>query len=89
LGQHIWREQSYLGKCLCLYGEPQWGVVGDTFPVGCAWSDRVVFHDYFVNNPDAKAPEYQTKFMKANCGLENLPHVVRSRWLTGLRHELG
>ena len=25
-----------LGKCLCLYGEPQWGVVGDTFPVGCA-----------------------------------------------------
>ncbi len=21
-----------LGKCLCLYGEPQWGVVGDTFP---------------------------------------------------------
>ncbi len=28
-----------LGKCLCLYGEPQWGVVGDTFPVGCAWSD--------------------------------------------------
>ena len=29
-----------LGKCLCLYGEPQWGVVGDTFPVGCAWSKR-------------------------------------------------
>jgi inositol oxygenase len=25
-----------LGKCLCLYGEPQWGVVGDTFPVDCA-----------------------------------------------------
>jgi inositol oxygenase len=25
-----------LGKCLCLYGEPQWAVVGDTFPVGCA-----------------------------------------------------
>jgi len=32
-----------LGKCLCLYGEPQWGVVGDTFPVGCAWSDQIVF----------------------------------------------
>ena len=25
-----------LGKILCLYGEPQWAVVGDTFPVGCA-----------------------------------------------------
>ena len=26
-----------LGKVLCLWGEPQWGVVGDTFPVGCAY----------------------------------------------------
>ena len=29
-----------LGKVLCLWGEPQWGVVGDTFPVGCAYSER-------------------------------------------------
>ena len=48
-----------LGKCLCLYGEPQWGVVGDTFPVGCAWSDQIVFPEYFANNPDAKNPAYQ------------------------------
>ena len=27
-----------LGKVLCLFGEPQWAVVGDTFPVGCAFS---------------------------------------------------
>ncbi len=27
-----------LGKVLCLYGEPQWAVVGDTFPVGCSYS---------------------------------------------------
>src|SRR5271170_7627180 len=26
-----------LGKVLCLFGEPQWAVVGDTFPVGCAY----------------------------------------------------
>ena len=26
-----------MGKVLCLFGEPQWAVVGDTFPVGCAW----------------------------------------------------
>src|SRR3954452_14858376 len=63
-----------LGKCLCLYGEPQWGVVGDTFPVGCAWSDQVVFPEYFSSNSDAKVPEYQTKYgiYKPNCGLENV-----------------
>ena len=25
-----------IGKVLCLFGEAQWAVVGDTFPVGCA-----------------------------------------------------
>jgi inositol oxygenase len=43
-----------LGKCLCLYGEPQWGVVGDTFPTGCAYSDAVVFPEYFRANPTPK-----------------------------------
>src|SRR6185312_14571229 len=63
-----------LGKCLCLYGEPQWGVVGDTFPVGCAWSTDIVFHEYFAGNPDRNVPEYQTKYgiYKPNCGLENV-----------------
>jgi inositol oxygenase len=45
-----------LGKVLCLYGEPQWAVVGDTFPVGCAWSDKIVFPEYFSANPDAACP---------------------------------
>jgi inositol oxygenase len=49
-----------LGKILCLFGEPQWAVVGDTFPVGCAYSDSVVFPEFFAENPDAKAPAYQT-----------------------------
>jgi inositol oxygenase len=63
-----------LGKCLCLYGEPQWGVVGDTFPVGCAWSQDIVFPEYFALNPDRDVPEYQTKYgiYEPNCGLENL-----------------
>jgi inositol oxygenase len=39
-----------LGKVLCLYGEPQWAVVGDTFPVGCAWSDKIVFPEFFDAN---------------------------------------
>jgi len=50
-----------LGKILCLYGEPQWAVVGDTFPVGCAWSDRIVFHQYFSDNSDRQNPRYQTR----------------------------
>ena len=32
-----------LGKVLWLWGEPQWAVVGDTFPTGCAYSDKIVF----------------------------------------------
>ena len=63
-----------LGKCLCLYGEPQWGVVGDTFPVGCAWSDQIVFHERFAANPDRNVPLYQSKYgiYEPGCGLENL-----------------
>jgi inositol oxygenase len=63
-----------LGKCLCLWGEPQWGVVGDTYPVGCAWSEHIVFHEYFAGNPDRHIPKYQTKYgiYEPNCGLENV-----------------
>ena len=50
-----------LGKILCLFGEPQWAVVGDTFPVGCAWSDKIVFHKFFADNPDSLEPRYQTR----------------------------
>ncbi len=52
------------GKILCLWGEPQWAVVGDTFPVGCAFSDRIVFPELFANNPDMLDPRYQTP-----CGI--------------------
>ena len=63
-----------LGKVLCLYGEPQWAVVGDTFPVGCAYSDQIVFPEFFAANPDDRVPEYQTKYgiYQANCGLDNV-----------------
>ncbi|MBS1813911.1 MAG: inositol oxygenase [Acidobacteria bacterium] len=63
-----------LGKCLCLWGEPQWGVVGDTFPTGCAYSDQVVFPEYFKANPDYNNPKYQTKYgiYEPNCGLDNV-----------------
>ena len=45
-----------LGKVLCLYGEPQWAVVGDTFPVGCAWSSEIVYHEYLPPTPTPKFP---------------------------------
>jgi len=41
-----------LGKVLCSFGEPQWAVVGDTFPVGCAFSPKIVLHQHFAENPD-------------------------------------
>lgn len=50
-----------LGKILCLFGEPQWAVVGDTFPVGCKFSDKIVFAEFFEHNPDSQTPEYQTE----------------------------
>ena len=63
-----------LGKVLCLYGEPQWAVVGDTFPVGCAYSDKIVFHEMFAANPDSQVPAYQTKVgvYKEGCGLNHV-----------------
>jgi len=63
-----------LGKVLCLYGEPQWAVVGDTFPVGCAYSDKVVYPEFFDANPDHAKPELQTKLgiYKQGCGLDNV-----------------
>jgi inositol oxygenase len=63
-----------LGKILCLWGEPQWAVVGDTFPVGCAYSDKVVFPEFFANNPDSSVPEYQTKtgVYEEGCGLDKV-----------------
>ena len=63
-----------LGKVLCLWGEPQWGVVGDTFPVGCAYSKDIVFPEYFAANPDIKNPLYQTKYgvYEPNCGLDKV-----------------
>ena len=50
-----------LGKILCLYGEPQWAVVGDTFPVGCAYSSKIVYPEFFAANADSTNPKYQAK----------------------------
>jgi len=63
-----------LGKILCLFGEPQWAVVGDTFPVGCAFSEKIVFAEFFETNPDRQHPTYGTAngIYEAGCGLDNV-----------------
>jgi inositol oxygenase len=63
-----------LGKILCLWDEPQWAVVGDTFPLGCAFSEKIVYPEYFELNPDSKVPEYSSELgiYEKNCGLDNV-----------------
>jgi len=64
-----------LGKVMAMkWKEPQWCVVGDTFPVGCAFDKTNVFADAFEANPDFKNPKLnsETGIYKANCGLFNV-----------------
>lgn len=63
-----------MGKVLCLFGEPQWAVVGDTFPVGCQFSDRIVYPEFFKDNPDSYNEQFNTKYgvYEPNCGLRNV-----------------
>ena len=66
-----------LGKILCLWGEPQWAVVGDTFPVGCAFSDTIVYPEFFEANADRHHPAYSTRLGIYREGI-GLDHVHMS-----------
>lgn len=63
-----------MGKLLTTFGEPQWAVVGDTFPVGCYFENSNIFHEYFQDNPDTKHPIYQKKngMYISGCGYNQL-----------------
>jgi inositol oxygenase len=63
-----------MGKVLCLFGEPQWAVVGDTFPVGCRFSDKIVYPEFFQNNPDNADERYNTLYgiYEPGCGLRKV-----------------
>ena len=63
-----------LGKVLCLFGEPQWAVVGDTFPVGCAFAKEIVYAEFFADNPDTFNEKYNSKYgiYAPHCGLKNV-----------------
>lgn len=66
-----------LGKLMYFYDEAaegQWAVVGDTFPVGCAFDERIILPETFKNNPDFGHPVYSTKFgiYEPGCGMDNV-----------------
>lgn len=57
-----------LGKVMALWGEPQFSVVGDTFPLGCKFSPHIVFPKTLEPNPDCKVPEYRyTEVQLLSC----------------------
>lgn len=49
-------------------------VVGDTFPVGCKFSDTNVFQHTFKTNPDSHNEKYTSKLgvYEEGCGLKNV-----------------
>lgn len=63
-----------LGKILTLFGEPQWAAVGDTFPVGCAYTKSIIYYDFFRDNPDWHNPLFQTTYgiYTPHCGLDKM-----------------
>uniref|UniRef100_A0A0N4Z042 Inositol oxygenase n=1 Tax=Parastrongyloides trichosuri TaxID=131310 RepID=A0A0N4Z042_PARTI len=64
-----------LGKVMSVWGEVQYAVTGDTYPVGCAPVDSIVYGiESFEGNEDLKNPQYNTKLgmYEENCGIENL-----------------
>ncbi|KZT24825.1 DUF706-domain-containing protein [Neolentinus lepideus HHB14362 ss-1] len=64
-----------LGKLLFLFGsEGQWDVVGDTFVVGCKFSEKIIYPDTFAANPDSADPVYSSEYgiYQPQCGLENV-----------------
>jgi inositol oxygenase len=68
-----------LGKVLItdVFGsQPQWAVVGDTFPVGCLFSDKIVYSSLFEHNPDSTNSfmnnEELCGIYEPNCGFDNV-----------------
>ncbi|CDP11052.1 unnamed protein product [Coffea canephora] len=55
-------------------GLPQWAIVGDTFPLGCAFDEPIVHQEFFKDSPDHNNPAYNTKHgvYTEGCGLENV-----------------
>jgi len=64
-----------LGKIMSVWGEVQWAVTGDTYPVGCLPARSVVYGlESFEGNEDLGNPDYNTELgmYEPKCGVENL-----------------
>lgn len=63
-----------LGKILVEYGEPQEFVVGDIFPIGCRYSEKIIRYDFLRENPDWHNPQYQSRcgVYDEHCGLDRV-----------------
>jgi inositol oxygenase len=65
-----------LGKLLYFFdAQGQWDVVGDTFPVGCAFDDKIIYgNKSFRANADYDNEIYRTKngIYTPGCGLDNV-----------------
>lgn len=65
-----------LGKIMIVLDptHPQWATVGDTYPLGCKFSDKIVYSDSFVHCPDKRLACFNTKYgmYAPNCGLGKL-----------------
>jgi len=65
-----------LGKLLFFFdAQGQWDVVGDTFPVGCAFDDSIIYgNKSFKANADFDHEIYSTKYgiYMPGCGLDNV-----------------
>lgn len=62
------------GKLLGLWEKYDWAIAGDTFPVGCQFSEANIFYKYFQENPDFYNPNFKTKYgiYEPNCGFDNV-----------------
>ncbi|XP_006463566.1 hypothetical protein AGABI2DRAFT_194354 [Agaricus bisporus var. bisporus H97] len=64
-----------LGKLLTTFQpEGQWAIVGDTFPVGCKFSDKIIYSEKFYSNPDSRNHKLMTDcgIYEPHCGLDNV-----------------
>ncbi|KAF5357076.1 hypothetical protein D9756_006779 [Leucocoprinus leucothites] len=64
-----------LGKLLATFQpEGQWAIVGDTFPVGCQFSDKNIYPETFSSNPDFNNNRLMTEcgIYEPHCGLDNV-----------------
>ncbi|KAJ3570310.1 hypothetical protein NP233_g4485 [Leucocoprinus birnbaumii] len=64
-----------LGKLLATFQpEGQWAIVGDTFPVGCQFSEKNIYPDTFASNPDFNNKQLMTEcgIYTPHCGLDNV-----------------